>query len=600
VRALLLPVSSVVVAVAVGAAFWLPLVETLPEFVRQPLTLQGQLDQAFSLAALGKAWVLPKSALSVAGAPDFASFAFTGLPALLLAAVAIYLNRSAPVWLASGIGAISLATALGPRPLLAFLRSALPFFSTMNLHVAFYPFCFAVAVLAGFGASELSRRSDGRAGCWRRIALSVLIVVGVVQMGLFVWTINALLKGRPFSFFTRQMQTHWQVRTGLYLCGVVIAVCVILLIVKGRKRLANIWPGRLGRFPVGYVLVVAAAGQLILFAWLVTPVQPARGEWFYPKTPLITALQNLQRDRRVLPVYHALGKDAGGPPVFAGKTAAIFGLRSGSGYESLLPGFTALLWRTVEFGGVPARPVDMPLAYRPYFPHNRLPIGLLEKLSVGLLVTAPDVEPLDVNGRNLLADERVRLVYEGADGRIYEDSRALPRAFLAPQTARVPDPESALRLLASPEFDARQAVIVSGSVPPAYAAALSDANQVPTFDGKAEITRERLNEVEVLAVSSRPAWLVLNDSWAAGWKAFVDGAEQPVTRVNSAFRGLVVPAGSHQVTFRYRPRFLLLGFRVSGGALLFATGFWLWLALRRISARRRPADVGKKKGAAVL
>jgi hypothetical protein len=265
-----------------------------------------------------------------------------------------------------------------------------------------------------------------------------------------------------------------------------------------------------------------------------------------------------------------------------------------------LPGFTALLWRTVEFGGVPAHAADMPLAYRPYFPHNRLPIGLLEKLSVGLLVTPPGVEPLDASGRNLLADERVRLVYEGADGWIYEDSRALPRAFLASQTTTVPDPESALRLLISPEFDARQAVIVSGSVPAAYAAALSDANQVPVFDGQAEITRDRLNEVEVHTVSSRPAWLVLNDSWAAGWKAIVDGAEQSVARVNYAFRGLVVPAGSHQVVFRYQPRFLLLGFRVSSGALLFTVGFWLWLGLRHIAARRRLAGLGKKKDAAVL
>lgn len=71
----------------------------------------------------------------------------------------------------------------------------------------------------------------------------------------------------------------------------------------------------------------------------------------------------------------------------AGMVAVNFDLRSSSGYASLLPQWTAILWRTVEKGGVVSD--DSPPSYRPYFYHDRLPIHLLENLSVGFLATAP-------------------------------------------------------------------------------------------------------------------------------------------------------------------------------------------------------------------
>jgi uncharacterized membrane protein YfhO len=53
--------------------------------------------------------------------------------------------------------------------------------------------------------------------------------------------------------------------------------------------------------------------------------------------------------------------------------------------------------------------------------------------------------------------------------------------------------------------------------------------------------------------------LILRDSMAAGWSAALDGATVPVLRADLAWRGVVVPAGDHEVVFTFRQPGLAFG-----------------------------------------
>lgn len=88
-------------------------------------------------------------------------------------------------------------------------------------------------------------------------------------------------------------------------------------------------------------------------------------------------------------------------------------------------------------------------------------------------------------------------------------------------------------------------------------------------------------EPEHVSLSVRvknPSFVVVRDSYYPGWKAYVDSTPTPVYRANGFARAVFVTAGSHLVTFDYRPASLKLGFNLAITALLinaFLSFFWL-------------------------
>jgi uncharacterized membrane protein YfhO len=71
-------------------------------------------------------------------------------------------------------------------------------------------------------------------------------------------------------------------------------------------------------------------------------------------------------------------------------------------------------------------------------------------------------------------------------------------------------------------------------------------------------------------------WLVVRDLYWPGWKARVDGRPVPLLPADGVFRAVALPAGTHQVEFRYRP----LSFGL-GGILSVLAALGLLLSGRR-------------------
>lgn len=74
-----------------------------------------------------------------------------------------------------------------------------------------------------------------------------------------------------------------------------------------------------------------------------------------------------------------------------------------------------------------------------------------------------------------------------------------------------------------------------------------------------------LNKMEYTSQNSHAGFGVFSEIYyPQGWKAFVDGKEVPIVRVNYLLRGIEIPAGQHKIEFQFHPKIFFTGRTLSG------------------------------------
>jgi hypothetical protein len=102
-----------------------------------------------------------------------------------------------------------------------------------------------------------------------------------------------------------------------------------------------------------------------------------------------------------------------------------------------------------------------------------------------------------------------------------------------------------------------------------------------------------LHEVQVRVSTVAGGFLLLNDAFYPGWRAFVDGQERSLVRGDLLFRLVRVPAGEHLVTFLFEPRSLRLGGAISIIAALVALGILAWAIWPAVLRARMRPEAGR-------
>lgn len=129
---------------------------------------------------------------------------------------------------------------------------------------------------------------------------------------------------------------------------------------------------------------------------------------------------------------------------------------------------------------------------------------------------------------------------------VYENSNCLPKAFLVRSISTVGSISDVRNEFERFGFDPRNTALLY----PKDAAAVGQTN---FSGGSITLDKYDTDEIAITAAPRGEGFLVLNDQYFPGWKAFVDGKETPVYPADGVFRGIVVPAGQHSILFRYSP-----------------------------------------------
>ncbi|MGB2710231.1 MAG: hypothetical protein WBC33_01855 [Conexibacter sp.] len=487
-------------------------------------------------------WGRPSEQFTIEGPASYKERTFyAGVAALLFALVAVCSagewRRKAPFAL---LGALGLAISLRAPGIYEFIIELPGFDRVQNGRIVLW-FLLAVALLAGFGLQHVSEARHRLGSAWTApLALLLAAVVAFVSLDLGDghWR-------KAISHMLHRSDTTD--RTTLALasvlwCALWVAALLVVVVLARRRS----WTSR----AAGGLIVLVAALDLLHFAIGFQPIGPSE-KIVPPPTPAIAFLQRHPEDR------------IAGVGVAEADWFTLYGLHDVRGRDEPLPTLRYYrMWNLVQPNVTAWQLSDLAQSGP----------RILGLLGVRYVMTPP---------RYGLTASALKPVYSGKDATIYANALASPRATVATRGVSIAHDENAeFMALEDETFDARRDAVVRADE--------LDGLRLPRRgSGTVQVVDRQNASVALRATLSRPSLVVLHETWDDGWTVEIDGRPARALQTDVVLRGVIVPAGTHEVVWRYRVRGLRAGLALTTIGLLAAAAWGGVLVLRGRRERQR-------------
>ena len=455
---------------------------------------------------------------------------YAGAVPLLMALVAIIMIRSRKTWFFGGLGLFALIYGLaGDTPFFYLFYHIIPNVkSTRAWSMIMFLFSFSIALLAAFGLDYIIEESRRIKDQYRRafsvalFGLPALVFIGALFFAASPDAAIGIYKG----IFYNNMPVEKGLVLKEHLGTITAGFWITFLFLTAAAAAAWLY----GRRKAGMLIlwVIVAVAFVDAYRFDLRFIRTYDQKTTFTSSPLVDYFKSLPGKFRVLVL-------AG--PYLPTNYLPMFGIEEMTSYHGNQP-----RWYQNLLGGTGAR--------------NTYSRNLINMTNTRYLVVSP-ASP--VRGDQLAAAGFPQ-VFKTQNLQVFENLAANSRAYLVHQWIIDSDEGNLRQMVLDADFKTAREVALPKD--PGISQ-VTDSTQV-AGDSVAISTYEN-NYISIRTRSVAPGVLVLADNWYPAWKGFVDGAEVTVMRANSAFRGVVVPAGEHTVEFKYisssqrTGRFLTLG-----------------------------------------
>jgi len=186
-----------------------------------------------------------------------------------------------------------------------------------------------------------------------------------------------------------------------------------------------------------------------------------------------------------------------------------------------------------------------------------------------------------------------KIVVEGYTQYIEKISEEPAKPMVVFKAVQAAGLDQKLKIFINPEFDPQKEVVVDQSVkvPEKFifngvqAKAAGVEGDLITSNYSIEVLEEKSGFGRYRASLDKDGIVVIPFNWAKGWKAWVDGKKTAVFEANLFSKGLIVPAGEHEIMLKYWPDSFVIGSVLSlmslGGILFSWTLFYFQRRTRK-------------------
>jgi len=298
----------------------------------------------------------------------------------------------------------------------------------------------------------------------------------------------------------------------------------------------------------GYLLVFISVLDLFLFAKQSFSATDSRR--LLTPTP---GIRFLEKDRSLYRVTALSDEAKSGPwysDIFEPNLMILFNLQDIRGFDSIYPE------RTKEYCAAVSKSGFGRGHHRVLFFTHAYDLKLLGMANVKYIATSP---------LSAVSDRRLTLVYSGKDMKLFENTIALPRAYIVHDFKVIKGRNNIFNAFTGSNFDPRNEIILEEH--PGLSGSSAAVQRGPD---NARVVEYKANQVKIEADLARPGFVVLTDQDYPGWHAYVDGSKDPVKilTANYVFRAIPLFRGRHTVLIRYEPHSFSYGLPVTGALFL--------------------------------